>query len=455
MKFNYKKYIEEKRNDDYFKETIDTYEKYVGKIKDKIEEERWFKSYCLKFIDLYRDFKVPEETRDLFDWKFLFVLTCSSFSQNVKFIVPNKIILNDANDLDLQITVTSEGKTIVKLISELYSFQISKLYDIYIKEQMELETLVASDQNEAFGIYRERLNRFKYFADNGIEKKNINTFLTERSGLIYHYTSFDTIYKIISNKCIWASDIRCLNDRNELKIGVEIFNQVISYLENTEDYVLYEADVKVLLSQIVQKSSNSIFNASFSYDGDLLSQWRAYGDNGQGICIGINKEKFISMLEEEADTDSYYGLDLNYSISDCFNELLDQITEFIRNCYAKQISTFNYRETKDYYDEREKLIDLIWTTILTIKDNAFFEEKEWRVLYIQDKLKQMKPIEYFSKGNMMVPYIRIDLKNIPIELIRLGPCVINQEVNKIAIQDFLLSNGINASVETSKIPYRI
>ena len=93
--------------------------------------------------------------------------------------------------------------------------------------------------------------------------------------------------------------------------------------------------------------------------------------------------------------------------------------------------------------------------ILSAKDNSFFEEKEWRMLYIQNKHKQSKKIEFFPKNERLVPYIRIDLKNIPIEIIRLGPCLPNIEVNKASVEDFLQEHGISAEVDISKIPYRI
>lgn len=455
VNFNYINFINEKRNDPKFSGVIADYENNIGPIKDRIEDEPWFIRYGIKYLDLYRDFKVPDGLRSEFDWKLLFVLTCSSLSQDVKFITPNKVILNDLEDLDIQIKVESETQTAIKLISELNYSQIEKLYDIYIHEQMSLAILDYSEKEIAPELngYRER--RYQTFKLKGIQKKSIETFITERKGLIYHYTSFDTIYQIISGKCIWASDIRYLNDKKELNIGLDIFQQVVQNLENAEDYSSFKTHLLNLADKIQQLASNSIFNASFSGQGDLLSQWRAYGDNGKGVCIGINKDKFIEMLDKEVDSDLYYGLDLDYSMSNCYEEMHDLIALYIVQSSIPTNTERSHDQIKKEFEWFEHIINQIWIIILSAKDNSFFEEKEWRMLYIQNKLKQRKKIEFFPKNERLVPFVRIDLKNIPIEVIRLGPCLPNLDVNKASIEDFLKEHGIHAEVEISKIPYRI
>jgi len=455
MKFDYKLFIEKNRGKEFMQDVIIEYEETFGGFPDKLEEEEWFIGNCLKYIDLYREYRVPDEVRDDFDWQLLFLLTCSSLAQDVKFIVPNKVILDDRNDLDLQITVSGNKITVVKLVSELFGSQIEKLYEIYISEQLHLEILSKKEPAESKALIQHRNKRYETFKLKGIQRKKIETFKTERDGLIYHYTSFDTIYQIISNKCIWASNIKYLNDKNEFKIGLNVFDQVRQNLENSEDYLTFKSDLEYLVKEIRKRSTESIFNTSFSHQGDLLSQWRAYGDNGKGVCIGINKDKFCEMLEKEVDTDLYYGFNLNYSMKDSYEFIEDSVISFLVNSNSKKESENSYQASKRHYDRLEKIIDFIWMRVLEVKDNSFFEEKEWRLLYIQDKLRQMKKIEFFPKNERLVPYIRIDLKNIPIELIRLGPCVPNNLVSKTSIEDFLKDNGLNANVEISKIPYRI
>ena len=49
----------------------------------------------------------------------------------------------------------------VKTVSELRSFQILRLYEIYIEEQMNLHALKAEDENEKNAIEQEREMRVK------------------------------------------------------------------------------------------------------------------------------------------------------------------------------------------------------------------------------------------------------------------------------------------------------
>ena len=64
---------------------------------------------------------------------------------------------------ELYIAVKSWDQSVVKKVSELWSFQIQRLYEIYIEEQINLQVLKAEDQDgvEKNSIEQERLMRQK------------------------------------------------------------------------------------------------------------------------------------------------------------------------------------------------------------------------------------------------------------------------------------------------------
>ena len=62
---------------------------------------------------------------------------------------------------ELYIAVKSGEQSVEKTISELRSFQILRLYEIYIEEQMNLHTLKSEDENEKNTIDQEREMRLK------------------------------------------------------------------------------------------------------------------------------------------------------------------------------------------------------------------------------------------------------------------------------------------------------
>jgi len=67
------------------------------------------------------------------------------------------------------ISVQSGDQVVVKKISELWGFQILRLYEIYIEEQMNLQILMAEDEKEKEAIVSQReykFNRWKLVMDN-------------------------------------------------------------------------------------------------------------------------------------------------------------------------------------------------------------------------------------------------------------------------------------------------
>lgn len=58
----------------------------------------------------------------------------ASFSSSYKYIFDEKY-----KKTRMQITVMNDNQTVVKFLDDLYSFQLNRLFQIYIKEQMELQ----------------------------------------------------------------------------------------------------------------------------------------------------------------------------------------------------------------------------------------------------------------------------------------------------------------------------
>ena len=106
-------------------------------------------------------FKVPEELKDEFDWKLLLQLVGGSFSSECMF---EKESQEEGAEWELTISVKSGDQSVVKKVSELWSFQIMRLYEIYIEEQMNLHILIKEEEKDAEAILGQRhlrLERWK------------------------------------------------------------------------------------------------------------------------------------------------------------------------------------------------------------------------------------------------------------------------------------------------------
>jgi len=154
MLFNFQSFIEKLRADEQKKIELDKYEQCYGQITGSIEEQVWYKEYLINFKKV--EYNVPEELRAEFDWELLGRLCVGSFSSETSILITSESILPD-----LEVSVKSGEDTVIKKINELWSFQILRLYEIYIEEQQNLQVLVKTDKNEANAILSQRQARLQ------------------------------------------------------------------------------------------------------------------------------------------------------------------------------------------------------------------------------------------------------------------------------------------------------
>ncbi|MBD8725755.1 DUF2971 domain-containing protein [Oxalobacteraceae sp. CFBP 13708] len=120
--------------------------------------------------------------------------------------------------------------------------------------------------------------------------------------LLYHYCSTSTLHAIATNKTIRHSDINMLNDSREVRWAYSIFEDAATRLikregllssapEITTDFV-DSIDEILSPSQLVAHP----FISCFSLEPDMLSQWRAYADDGRGTAIGFDAKALRAQI---------------------------------------------------------------------------------------------------------------------------------------------------------------
>lgn len=155
MLFDFAAFIEELREKPDKKEIVEKYEKQFGPISGDIKEQNWYTEYVSGFVTL--PYALPEELKKDFDRELLQQLVVSSFSSDYEL----KKTKEDDDKRDLYIAVKSGDQSVVKTVSELRSFQVLRLYEIYIEEQMNLHALKYEDEKEKDAIDQEREMRKK------------------------------------------------------------------------------------------------------------------------------------------------------------------------------------------------------------------------------------------------------------------------------------------------------
>jgi hypothetical protein len=133
MLFDFLKYVDELREKEDKKTIVEKYEVLHGPFSWTLKDQIWFREYVSKFAPV--EYQVPNLWKDDFDRDLLCQLVSASFSSEVLLDMKWEEIWLP----EMTISVENEGNVISKMVNELYPFQIDRLYQIYVEEQMNLQ----------------------------------------------------------------------------------------------------------------------------------------------------------------------------------------------------------------------------------------------------------------------------------------------------------------------------
>jgi hypothetical protein len=116
----------------------------------------------------------------------------------------------------------------------------------------------------------------------------LDTFVAhEPPPILYHYTNAAGMLGIVQDRVLYASSSLHLNDAMEHKIA----NQFLVRELEASNLSTPEKDAfSSLMEEAAQRSS---YVSSFSADGNVLSQWRAYCREGHGFALGFRRNNPI------------------------------------------------------------------------------------------------------------------------------------------------------------------
>ena len=118
------------------------------------------------------------------------------------------------------------------------------------------------------------------------------TLDTEQHPVLYHYCSTSTFLSVIQRKCLWLSDVNTMNDFGEMHWSYDRFIEAANAVMDRVGREFVE-----LVDEVISTSQLRLLPSlcAFSTDGDVLSQWRAYADDGAGVAIGFNAKKMATL----------------------------------------------------------------------------------------------------------------------------------------------------------------
>jgi len=262
---------------------------------------------------------------------------------------------------------------------------------------------------------------------------------------LFHYTDIKGFLGIFNTKSLWASNAFFLNDSTEIIYGTnltkDLFNNFYLSLKNEKSKEILKEHYDDYSGFVL---SSNFFLVSFCENGDLLSQWRGYSPNSDGISLRFNLQ-VIRTLPQVNLYKVIYDKEQQIIITNLLFKLLNDLMEYLEKT-----------RTRSFLRYFTLWISIFTTTILLFKDDSFSEEKEWRLIYNYDVVGNKKNIEYRIKNNYILPYIKIEKLNLInlISGITIGPSS-NNQIIKESIKYFLDMNNYDyLNIDFSKIPYR-
>jgi hypothetical protein len=189
---------------------------------------------------------------------------------------------------------------------------------------------------------------------------------------VFHYTDTVGLIGILQNRGeLWATDVRCMNDTRELTLGYCLLKAAIDERSNHQAYAI----LSPLMSHPAYKAG-IVFATSFSEERDLLSQWRAYADNGMGFAVGFLSDR-LSDLRLDGKNPLHKLMRVEYDLDTQkrrAGQLVDQALESLTVMITKVL---------DHQDEQLLTVALgliLPTFAATCKNVGFAEEKEYRIV---------------------------------------------------------------------------
>lgn len=233
---------------------------------------------------------------------------------------------------------------------------------------------------------------------------------TREPEVVYHYTTVDTMMKIVTSRKIWATSISYLNDSLEGEHFLRMVRQRLPGLLSR-----YQLNDTVLnkLSDGPKPVESRPFVASFSSEGDSLPQWRSYCPQGNGVAIGFRvsclKKTQLWQDNREAPQSPRFK-SVEYMKDDIPEASLEESIEEIARLVDSAIVLFQEKYAKETLRvPREDIfaafaeMEACWR-----KHASFSAEHEYRLIVDRFSVPRHN-LEFRSVRSTIVPYLELSI----------------------------------------------
>lgn len=219
-------------------------------------------------------------------------------------------------------------------------------------------------------------------------------------GPVYHYTNLAGAYGMIEAKCAWASHLANLNDPSERTFGWRAIGERVA--ERSADFTERAARTLALVCELALDPGDRFaqsFVLSGSRESDNLTQFRLYGQCqvqlAGGLWTAARPSEEQNRLHLHAVWRSVlYGRQAALPFID---RMLTAIAEVLRSPRHESLS-----ETEEVY----AVMELIEVLALHIKDGAYQDEREVRLVFSLRQKEYMGRSLVRVSGDRLVTYLQ-------------------------------------------------
>jgi hypothetical protein len=315
------------------------------------------------------------------------------------------------------------------------------------------------------------------FKRTGIDKNNFKMTITNNAPprILYHYTSLNTLQTILGRMedeektCQNETTLNCLvlrgthieflNDVMEFKLAASLMADLIKEYEYSLDAKANKRISNRLDEEYWKKFATfhglmtPPFITSFSENQDSLPMWKAYGHDGKGVAIGIEKIQF-----NKSNFKSSSGCPVWVKCSYDSKRLKEIFSLGIAEIYK----IFEFRDERLTIKGFPDFVSLS-AYFSMLKNFAYEYEQEWRLVKNYSSSNSEKEIYFQEKDGFLRPYVEHFLPKDFLKEIVIGPCS-DFEILKKSLKMSLERAGYSVNKRTkdkslvklkaSKIPFR-
>jgi hypothetical protein len=239
-----------------------------------------------------------------------------------------------------------------------------------------------------------------------------------------------------------------LNDGAEFNYATELFATEIQMAmerePNAQQFLTaLSGSVRFAQDNIVKYPFTSIYVASFSGAGDLLSQWRAYCPDQRGVSIGFSMRRLARAAVGFELVKCIYSEGRQRS---ALRALLDS---FVNSVPSRAAS-------KDVAAAVHNCVRQLKALAPAFKHPSFSEEREWRL--VGSPHTADTEVNFRSGRSMLVPYLQMPLPSkgdgLEIDRVIVGPTP-HAELSARSVENLLLmAGGRHVKITNATVPYR-